>query len=71
MRIELVAMLLAATALVVAPGPAAAEKDFGPWWYDGKAELKSRRVLGRPHQVVRPGLQEIAEQVRSGSPAGE
>jgi hypothetical protein len=39
MRIELIAMLLAVTALTVAPGPAAAEKDFGSWWYDGKAEL--------------------------------
>jgi hypothetical protein len=39
MRTILVALFLAAMALALAPGPAAAEKDFGSWWYDGKAEL--------------------------------
>jgi hypothetical protein len=34
-----ISVVLVATILILAPGPAAAEKGFGSWWYDGKAEL--------------------------------
>ena len=39
MRAMHVALLLTTTLLVLVSGPAVAEKDFGSWWYDGKAEL--------------------------------
>jgi hypothetical protein len=55
MRTMLVALFLAAMALALAPGPAAAEKDFGSWWYDGKAELNGYNLEVSRYGEARTG----------------
>ncbi|RKZ13028.1 hypothetical protein DRQ53_08170 [bacterium] len=55
MRSRLCTWLLIVVSISLTPASAAAEKEFGAWWYDGKAELNGYRLTVSRYGETRSG----------------